>query len=186
MNNARVSVLAIAFVAICGCATVPPDQDPVLIKLTELESRLVRIERVMDNQSMMELVTQMEQLQAETRELRGQVEEASHKLDIVERGQASRYSDLDERLVRLERGPSQVRTPGNGVRGDSSTTEGAGALVPVGSDRDSYQVAFDLLKDGQYDEAGKSFQNFLAIYPDSALADNAQYWYAVLQNCKSY
>jgi tol-pal system protein YbgF len=32
------------------------------------------------------------------------------------------------------------------------------------------------LKDGQYDRAVTAFQKFLATYPDSSLADNAQYW----------
>ena len=32
------------------------------------------------------------------------------------------------------------------------------------------------MKDGQYDRAIVAFQKFLATYPDSSLADNAQYW----------
>ena len=43
-------------------------------------------------------------------------------------------------------------------------------------DKASYQAAFNLLKDGQYDRAIAAFQKFLAAYPDSPLADNAQYW----------
>jgi tol-pal system protein YbgF len=39
-----------------------------------------------------------------------------------------------------------------------------------------YQAAFNLLKDGQYDRAIGAFQKFLAAYPESSLADNAQYW----------
>jgi tol-pal system protein YbgF len=39
-----------------------------------------------------------------------------------------------------------------------------------------YQAAFGLLKDGQYDRAIVAFQKFFAAYPDSSLADNAQYW----------
>ena len=32
------------------------------------------------------------------------------------------------------------------------------------------------MKDGQYDRAIGAFQKFLAAYPASSLADNAQYW----------
>ena len=32
------------------------------------------------------------------------------------------------------------------------------------------------MKDGQYDRAIVAFQKFLATYPNSSLADNAQYW----------
>jgi tol-pal system protein YbgF len=40
----------------------------------------------------------------------------------------------------------------------------------------AYQAAFGLLKDSQFDQAVAAFQQFLATYPDSSLADNAQYW----------
>ncbi|MGO9514043.1 MAG: tol-pal system protein YbgF [Steroidobacteraceae bacterium] len=48
--------------------------------------------------------------------------------------------------------------------------------APAGSDTASYQAAFGLLKDSQYDRAIDAFQNFLVAFPDSPLADNAQYW----------
>src|SRR5690606_31506044 len=38
------------------------------------------------------------------------------------------------------------------------------------------QAAFDLLKDGKYQEAISAFKNFLVTFPNSSLADNAQYW----------
>ena len=50
--------------------------------------------------------------------------------------------------------------------------------VPGGSDRDNYQVAFELLKEERYDMAAASFQQFLVAFPNSELADNAQYWLA--------
>ncbi len=52
----------------------------------------------------------------------------------------------------------------------------ASAAPPAGSDSASYQTAFALLKDSQYDQAIAAFQQFLITYPDSSLADNAQYW----------
>jgi tol-pal system protein YbgF len=50
--------------------------------------------------------------------------------------------------------------------------------VPGGSDRDNYQAAFELLKDQQYEQAASAFKQFQSSYPDSQLADNAQYWLA--------
>ena len=50
--------------------------------------------------------------------------------------------------------------------------------VPGGSDRDNYQAAFELLKDQRYEPAGMAFEQFLKSFPDSELADNAQYWLA--------
>jgi tol-pal system protein YbgF len=50
--------------------------------------------------------------------------------------------------------------------------------VPGGSDRDNYQAAFELLKEQRYEPAALAFQQFLVSFPDSQLADNAQYWLA--------
>ena len=54
-----------------------------------------------------------------------------------------------------------------------SSTAGAEA---GDEDKASYQAAFNLLKDGQYDRAVAAFQKFLASNPYSSLADNGQYW----------
>lgn len=42
--------------------------------------------------------------------------------------------------------------------------------------RSAYERAFNLLKQGRYDLAIKSFEAFLETYPTAAYADNAQYW----------
>ncbi|MET0984003.1 MAG: YbgF trimerization domain-containing protein, partial [Steroidobacteraceae bacterium] len=47
-------------------------------KLSELEGRLLRIERVLTNQSLLEMSQRLEAAQAETRTLRGQLEEVQH------------------------------------------------------------------------------------------------------------
>ena len=45
-------------------------------------------------------------------------------------------------------------------------------------EKSSYQDAFNLLMDRKYADAQKAFQLFLKSYPNSRLADNAQYWLA--------
>ena len=50
--------------------------------------------------------------------------------------------------------------------------------ILAGSDQDNYQLAFDLLKNGRYVESAEAFEQFLAVFPSSPLADNAQYWLA--------
>jgi tol-pal system protein YbgF len=49
---------------------------------------------------------------------------------------------------------------------------------PAGSDQQNYQAAFDLIQARRYEEAGRAFTEFLQAFPDSPLADNAQYWLA--------
>ncbi|MBS37926.1 MAG: tol-pal system protein YbgF [Thiotrichales bacterium] len=49
------------------------------------------------------------------------------------------------------------------------------AIDPI-KEQDAYQTAFNLLKTGRYEEAGNSFDAFLAVYSAGKYADNAQYW----------
>jgi tol-pal system protein YbgF len=66
---------------------------------------------------------------------------------------------------------------GAGAAGAGAVAAGSGGLpVPGGTDKVNYQAAFDLLKDSKYDQATAAFQQFLVAFPDSSLADNAQYW----------
>ena len=128
-----------------------------------------RIERVLSNQSLLDLSQQLQALQTDVRTLRAQLEELQHSSTGVKDQQRNLYADLDKRLQALEAG---------GVAAAGATAAGAsGALpMPAGSDRMNYQAAFELLKSGQYEKATTAFQQFLVTFPDSALADNAQYW----------
>src|SRR5262245_63615243 len=80
MTMLRNVVFAAAAAVLAGCATTPPEEDPVVQKLTELDSRLLRLERVLANQSLLDLSQRIEAAQAETRTMRGQLEELQHSL----------------------------------------------------------------------------------------------------------
>jgi len=158
-----------------GCAMTPPSEDPVLIKLTELERRLENIERVVQNQSLVNLTQQMSVVERRGDQMQGRVEELEHSSENASERQRQLYVDLDTRIQELE---SSIR-----ARNSVSVMDGGhlppGQLpVPGGSDRDNYQAAFELLKEQRYVPAGSAFQQFLVTFPDSELADNAQYWLA--------
>ncbi len=168
----RSLAIAAAMLALGACATLPPEEDPVYQKLSELDGRLLRIERVMANQSLLQLAQQIESVQAEVRTLRGQLEEMEFNLQGTREQQRELYADVDRRLGLLEAGGVAATAGGAGQ------PAGAGLLVPDGNDRANYQAAFDLLKEGKYPEAAAGFRQFLAAFPESSLADNAQYWLA--------
>ena len=67
--------------ATASCMSVPTEEDPVYLMLTDLEARLTRIERVIDNQSLIELSAQVDRLQTQARELRGEVETFRYEAD---------------------------------------------------------------------------------------------------------
>jgi len=175
------AVLLASGILAAGCV-VPPEEDPVLIKLDELDRRVDSIERVVSNESLLQLAADLETLRAEVRELRGDTEALQHELERTEVRQRDQYLDLDQRLQSLER---RTRT-GQALPETSPETSPETALGPAtgagaaaaGDQRASYQAALELLRQGRYERAEAAFGQYLADFPDGELADNAQYWLA--------
>ncbi|HEV7612913.1 MAG TPA: tol-pal system protein YbgF [Steroidobacteraceae bacterium] len=153
--------------AMAGCASTPPEEDPVQIKLHDLDTRLARIERVVANQSLLDLANQNEAMRRDLRAMHNDIDEMTNALEASRKQQRDLYADLDRRMKNLEMrgGAAAAAAAGSGDGGS------AGA-----DDKEAYQTAFTLLKDSQYDRAIAAFQKFLVSFPDSPLAENAQYW----------
>lgn len=173
----RSALTALVAMAVVGCTTTPPAEDPVVIQLNNLERRLEAIERVLANGSLVDLTLQMDEVERRTAELQGRTEELEHRGEEDAERQRVLYADLDDRIQSLEGSLQQAAaTQANVLDGG---TLGPGELpVPGGSDRDNYQAAFELLKEQRYEEAAIAFEQILQTFPDSQLADNAQYWLA--------
>ena len=174
------SALCLLTWSLSGCASTPPEEDPVQIKLKDLDTRLARIERVMANQSLLEFSNQLEALRSDVRAVHNDVDQMSNAIETGRKQTRDLYADLDQRLKNLE-------SRGGAASGTAAAAASAAAAVPASSnstdassagveDKASYQAAFNSLKEGQYDRAIAAFQRFLVAYPDSSLADNAQYW----------
>ncbi len=170
------SVLAALPVLALGACSVltPASEDPVLIQLAELERRLQAIERVIQNQSLVNLSQQVAALERLVDELQGGAETLEYDAATTVERQRDLYADLDARIQELESG-LQARNVSVLDGGELSPGQ---LPVPGGSDRDNYQAAFELLKEQRYEQAAMAFKQFLVAYPDSELADNAQYWLA--------
>lgn len=168
-------LLLIAALVLGGCELMQPSEDPVLIKLTELENRLENIERVVQNQSLANMTQQVNAVERRGDEMQGRVEMLEHSSESTAERQRLLYADLDSRIQDLE----TAVTARNSVSVMDGGTLIPGQLpVPGGSDRDNYQAAFELLKEQRYEPAAMAFEQFLVTFPDSELADNAQYWLA--------
>jgi len=213
VNVALAAVLA-------GCASTPPEEDPVQIKLNDLEARVARIERVVSNQSLVQLAQNLDSVQAETRRLRGRIDELENSNEQMKKQLASSAS------VRIIGGGANANNGAGGAAGGygSGGTPGAGAVgsgaagagggsdaanaagsvgaasgasaaaaaaagsgpggtdVPAGGagassvEQSVYSQAFSALKAGSYSIAITGFKDFLTSYPQSPLAENAQYW----------
>ncbi|MEW8285155.1 MAG: tol-pal system protein YbgF [Candidatus Thiodiazotropha endolucinida] len=170
-------------------------------KLT-MEQRLQRIERILQNKSLADLVLQVQQLRQEVRQLRGDLEEQKYNMDGMSRRQRDLYVDIDQRLSRIQSGgamsptPQPVTTPvtpppASGAVGQTAAVSpepppeapanaAIGSVTPPDPKKESeaYQAAFNLLKQGRYGESITAFSSFLRDYPGGEYEDNAQYWLA--------
>jgi len=156
---------------------------------------VTRIERIISNQSLVELAQHLDQVQADVRQLRGRVEELEYNAEAMHKQQRDLYSDLDKRIAALGGGSSGAVGALGGAgsaAGSSSSQSPAGAAGSAGSPTGSagsgagsagsseeqtvYAQSFDALKAGSYSVAITGFKSFLSSYPASPLAENAQYW----------
>ncbi len=158
--------LGVASLVLGAAACVPlngqPGQpSPTEVKLNEMSSRLADLERRAQGQNQVNLFTDLQELQARERELRGELERMSFELTQLRTQQKNLYVDLDSRLQALE-----------------SNGASTGGASPVATDNAklAYDQAFGLLKKGRYDQANVGFTQFLKQYPQHDLAPNAQYW----------
>ncbi len=142
-------------------------------RVTTLEANVARLERLLENNQTMQtdLLRRLRDLQAENQALRETLDQLQFQTTQGADRQRQLYLDLDQRLQALE------------SRGAVPSPDGAaaGGNLPVGtalSDAESYQAAFDLLKQGRYDEAQAAFRSFLDSYAESDMRGNAQYWLA--------
>jgi tol-pal system protein YbgF len=191
----RFAIAAAAVAAVVSSSSLSARDDPVELKLTDLEARMIRIEKIVNNQSLIELANQLDQLRSETTALRGDIEQLRHDTDGAASRQKELYVDVDKRLQSLEqaeRGAAFApppQTPSSPPASSAPPPRSAPATAAVGgavaaapkpgvSDKQAYQTAFDLLQARKYDEAAKAFTQFLSGYASSPLADNAQYWLA--------
>ena len=184
--------LQIAWVsaAIIGCGyggvLLAAREDPVSLKVTDLEARLIRVERILDNQSLIQLSAEVEKLRSENQALRGELEKLRYDSTNSDSRQRELYVDLDRRLQNMEAAPRVAAPPPSVAEAPVAAAPAAAAPArtaprPVGSDQQNYQTAFDLIQARKYEDASRAFREFLSAFPQSPLADNAQYWLAETQ-----
>ena len=126
--------------------------------------------------TLLDLLRQLEELQTEVRELRNASDVQGHELEQLKGRQRVLYDDLDKRLREAERRGSTT-APAAPVSVPTATAPTA-LRTTTAPQQQEYDAAFNLMKQGLYDRAVKAFRAFLVKYPNSGLADNAQYWIA--------
>ncbi len=173
------TVVVLAWTAVTQAAS-----GSVEMRLRALESRLpdadrmAAIEKSMGSQGAGVLAGDVDQLKAELRELRGQIEQLTHQIQKQQQSQQRLYGDLDQRLQALEaRATTTVTSPtvSTGETSAGSVLPGGGAPAAV-QEQSEYLAAFELLQQGKTTEAIPAFEAFLRRYPAGSYASNAKYW----------
>ena len=161
--------LAVAILGLSGCESTPAQPDPMAVKLNDVDERLGRIEHV--NQGLIQLSQRLDAIEAQMRQLRGELEEQQNSNDLLRKQQRDLYADLDRRLLALQAG---AKSGAGGSNDGSGGSSGGGA--DSGGEQAAYARAFDALKSTDYAGAITRFRDFLRAYAQSQLAGNAQYW----------
>ena len=76
--------------------------------LDQINQRLDRIEQILESQGLLDMLQQLETLQQEVSQLRGEIEVQNHSLEQLKERQRALYTDIDQRLQRLESGKVAV------------------------------------------------------------------------------
>jgi tol-pal system protein YbgF len=115
---------------------------------TQLEQRLDNIERLLQNQGLLDLFQQLQSLQREVANLRGQIELNTHELEKLKEQQRKLYSDVDNRLRRLDgqsTGESPVLDTGAPPLQEMTPTD---SLTPTGDDAGSALMIESITPEG--------------------------------------
>jgi len=168
-NNIAFCVLVSLLVVLClsGCAS----NQPVIDRLGKIET-MHRTERS-------ESVAEFEALKQELATIRT-------RLDAVSKAQADLMVAMDQQNELIQNAVQKLEYPSNAglvpVNSSSSGYSGMNTDNEMTQDEPDerpevvYQTAYNDYINRNYDLAVLEFQGFLTAFPNSDLADNAQYW----------
>ena len=164
--------------------------DLAALKTTQqvIEQRLTEMEAINKGQGLLDMQNQIEGLKQEVAKLKGELELASHNVNLTQQRQKDLYGDADARLRKLEQG--QPGANANPVAAAEAAPASVAAPVapvaaaPVAStpepakNSQEYQLlelAHGLAKEAKYKDAFNAYDKFLKDYPNSAYAPDAMY-----------
>lgn len=160
------------------------------------DARLQKVEESIKNLGIIQLLNQIEQLNAEIAKLRGQVEVLTNTEDQIVKRQRDFYLDIDTRLRKLEGVPADAAsgattapalTPAPSLSAAAPPPSAPTSAATRAQEERVYDVGANAFKRGDYVSATRAFQTFIKDYPASQLVPNAQYWIGISYfNLKDY
>jgi tol-pal system protein YbgF len=165
------------------------------------EARIARLEESIRNIGVVELLRQLDALNAEIAKLRGSIEVLSNQNDQLQKKQRDFYLDLDSRVKRFEGGGAPAPPgPASSAPPPAAAAVTAAMTVPAAPaprapptkeeqarEIKAYDAASNLFRRNDFASAIDAFRAFLRDYPQSQLAANAEYWIGIgYANLKDY
>lgn len=142
-----------------------------------------------------DLLYQLETLQQEVSQLRGQVEQQQYELNKLKSLSKDRYIDLDKRVSSLVTSQSRMSTQpsagvsevGSAVSSSSVTPASSSTLQtapvrpvqleePSPEARAAYNSAYELIRNKKFEEAQAAYRRYVSKFPNNTLTGNAHYW----------
>ncbi|MGB4497159.1 MAG: tol-pal system protein YbgF [Methylococcaceae bacterium] len=142
--------------------------------------------------STFELMTRLDEAQAEIQQLNGKIEEQTYLISELKKKQSAMFADFDDRLQQIENKASGAKSAETSESATTKTVEPvsetvpppkptpttstAVSSVPAAGSQTPYQEAFAAFRNGQVTEAINQFNALLSKDPNNQLANNAQFW----------
>lgn len=133
-----------------------------------------------------DLVSRMQKLEQQMRELRGQVDDQNHLLVQGQQALDKKVKALAQQVAQTQGASSPTATTSSVAAPTASTSSALAAAVASaaantmssadGVGQQSYNDAFGLLKNGKYGQAVAALQDFIQKYPQSSLLPDAYFW----------
>jgi tol-pal system protein YbgF len=150
--------------------------DEELKQRQAVEGRVNALEGQLKSQGMIDMLNQIERINADLGKLKGQLEVMQHDVEVTQQRQRDLYSDLDGRLRKLETSQAAAPPAAPAPPAPSAGAAPAAPAVDAAAELKEYEAAHSLFKAGKYAQSAEAFDKFITAYPDSKFAPNAQYW----------
>lgn len=123
-----------------------------------------------------DVMLRLDRLEAEIRQLTGQIEQIEFSQKAIGEDAARRFTDIEFRLTELEGGDiSQLPTIAPLGQAPEGQLAAAGPAVSI-SERADLDRAIEDVKQGRFDLGEDRLRGFLTDYPGSPLTGEALYW----------
>ncbi|MFA6698690.1 MAG: tol-pal system protein YbgF [Thiomicrospira sp.] len=150
---------------------------PSLVMAQTLDQRVERLERMANNPVLLQHAQRMNDQQREIQSLYDEIDRLKNQLRALEKTLSKQYREMDERLHQLKQQTAASVAPAASPRTETSApvaeSSSAARLTP---EREAYDAAFALMREGRYADSAAAFKAFIGQYPKTSLTSNAYYW----------